>query len=92
MINTEGVVRNSSGKKLGTIRNDKIVNDNGATIYKYDGGGTIRDRNVKMLYRIGSNDIRNSSGRSIIKYKDIDLNYLIGYLCFFQKSKDYSST
>ena len=48
----DGEVRNSSGKKLGTIHDGKVVNENGLTIYKYDGSGTVRDMNGMMIYRI----------------------------------------
>ena len=46
------VVRNGSGKKVGTIKDSKVVNGNGLTIFKYDGNGTVRDKNGSLIYRI----------------------------------------
>ena len=83
-IYSDGVVRDSKGIKLGTIRYDTVVNTNGATIFIYDKNGTMRDINGRMLYRIGNNSIRDSSGRLIMKYEDVPLTHIIGYICFFK--------
>ena len=82
-IFSDGVVRNSSGEKLGTIQDDKVINENAATIFKYDSSGTVRDKNGRLIYRIGNGDIRNSSSKLMFKFEGIDESYLIGYLCFF---------
>ena len=82
-INSDGIVRNSSHKKLGTIQDRKVVNGNGMTIFKYDVGGTVRDKNGRLTYRIGNSDVRNSSSKLIMKYESIELTHLIGFLCFF---------
>ena len=83
-IYNDGVVRNSNHKKLGTIQDGKVVNGNGLTIFRYNGSGTVRDKTSRIIYRIGSNgDIRNSSSQLILKYENIEITHLIGYLCFF---------
>lgn len=44
-IYSDDVVRNGFGKKMGTIRDGKVVNDNGLSMFKYDGSGIVRDKN-----------------------------------------------
>lgn len=78
------VVRNNSGKKLGTIQNGKVANENAATIFKYDVSGTVRDKNGRVIYRIGNRDIKNSFGKLIMIFERIALIHIIGYLCFFR--------
>ena len=48
-INIDGTVRNCNGKKLGTIQDGRVVNENGLTI---DDSGTFRDSNGRLMFRI----------------------------------------
>ena len=82
-IGSDGTVRNSDGMKLGTVKDGKVINENGLTIFKFDVSGIIRDGNGRLIYRISTGDIRNSSSELLLKYENIELTHLIGYLCFY---------
>lgn len=83
-ISKDGVVRDDSGRCMGRIKADRVIDAAGRTQYLWDRNGRIRDTNgaTKWRVRVGG-EVRNASGRILYRFEALPLQHVVAYLCFF---------